>query len=128
MGGRGATLTDVDGKSYVDYICGLGAQLFGYSDELIREAVMHQLGRGTVYSLSSSLEVEIAENFQSQFHYLERIRFLKTASEACSAAVRIARSFTGKKYVFSHGYNGWHTAHGDELCTVFASAIAYADD
>lgn len=106
--GRGATLTDVDGNTYIDYICGLGSQLFGYTDELIQEAVMHRLGRGTVFSLGSHLEVEVAEKFQHKFHYLERMRFLKTASEACSASLRIARAYTSKRYVFAHGYNGWH--------------------
>lgn len=105
---HGAKVADVDGNTYVDYICGLGSQLFGHTDPSIQSAVSRQLLRGPMFSLGSALEVEVAELFQNQFCYLERVRFLKTASEACSAAVRIARVFTESYWVYSEGYHGWH--------------------
>jgi glutamate-1-semialdehyde 2,1-aminomutase len=100
---------DVDRNCYVDYICGLGSQLFGYRNYPITVAVNRQISAvGTIFSLGSKLEVEVAELFCNQFSYIHQLRFLKTASEACSAAVRIARSFTGKQHIYSNAYHGWH--------------------
>lgn len=108
-GGNRCYLRDVDGNNFIDYICGLGTNLFGYGNPLIERAVSAALRQGSsVYSLASIEEVEYAEKVQSIFPFLDRVRFLKTGSEGCSAAVRIARAFTGKPYVFVEGYNGWH--------------------
>lgn len=107
--GIDALLYDVDQNKYVDYICGLGSHLFGYRNEEIQGAVTAQLAnRGAVFSLGTELEVEVAEMFCDRFPHIEQLRFLKTGSEACSAAVRIARAFTGKPYILSDGYHGWH--------------------
>lgn len=106
--GIGAEVWDVDGNKYVDFICGMGAHLFGYRNQEIDDAVARQIRQGTIFSLGTELEVEVAEALTSKFCQIEQLRFLKTASEACSAAVRIARAFTGKHYVISSGYHGWH--------------------
>jgi glutamate-1-semialdehyde aminotransferase len=107
--GRDAYLTDVDGNGYVDYIGGLGAHHFGYRHPEITEAVRKQVQDfGSIFSFASDLEVEVAEGFRDRFPFLQRLRFLKTASEACSAAIRIARAFTKKACVLSEGYHGWH--------------------
>lgn len=104
--GRGCHLTDTDGKRYVDFICGLGSNLFGYGNHLISEAVISQLHKGSVYSLSSTLEVEAAERLKSLFPFVGKVRFLKTGTEAAMGAIRIARAHTGRMRVLSHGYHG----------------------
>jgi glutamate-1-semialdehyde aminotransferase len=102
-------LTDVDGNKYIDYICGLGTNLFGYSNNEIRQSVRSALEEGgVVYSLSSIDEVNYAETLKSAFPFLERVRFLKDGSSGCTAAIKMARAFTGRKYVMSEGYHGWH--------------------
>lgn len=106
--GIGAQVRDADANLYVDYICGLGSILFGHRHQVITDHILSQLNRGTIFSLGTELEVQVAELFQNHFHYLHQMRFLKTSSEACSAAVRIARAFTGKRCILSDGYHGWH--------------------
>lgn len=107
--GLGAYVKDVDGNGYIDYICSLGAVLFGYKNPKIEQAVIEQITkRGPIFSLGTELEVEVAEGYRDRFSYLQQVRFLKTSSEACAAALRIARAYSGKKYVLSQGYNGWH--------------------
>lgn len=102
-------LTDVDGNQFIDYICGLGTNLFGYANPEICRAVTHTLqSGGCVYSLGSIEEVELAEKLKEVFPFLDRVRFLKSGSEGCSAAVRIARAFTGRDVIMSEGYHGWH--------------------
>lgn len=95
--GKDCYLFDVDGNRFVDYICALGSNLLGYANREIDLAVRAQLEKGTVYSLGSDLEVEVAEKLQGYFPFLERMRFLKTGSEACAAAVRIARAYQQSK-------------------------------
>ena len=106
--GLGCYLWDEDGKKYIDYICGLGTNLFGYGNASITAACSRALSYGAVLSFSSTEEVELAELIQSHFPYMERVRFLKSGSEGCSAAVRIARAFTGRNMILTDGYHGWH--------------------
>jgi glutamate-1-semialdehyde aminotransferase len=106
--GYGATLFDVDGKRYTDFICGLGTNLFGYANPAITSAVTRaMMGGGSVFSLGSREEVVFARRIKEVFPFLDRVRFLKTGSEGCCAAVRIARAFTGREWIASEGYHGW---------------------
>lgn len=106
--GRGPYVWDAEGKLYVDYIMGLGSTVLGYADTEIGEAISKQWLRGATLSLSTDLEVEVAERVKELFPFIDRVRFLKTGSDACSAAVRIARTATGRRRVLSSGYHGWH--------------------
>jgi glutamate-1-semialdehyde 2,1-aminomutase len=99
---------DDSNKRYVDFIAALGTNLFGYANRTVNEAVKRQLDRGSLYSLSSTLEVEFAEMFLNYMPFAERVRVLKSGSEACSAAVTIARAATGRTLVLSDGYHGHH--------------------
>jgi glutamate-1-semialdehyde aminotransferase len=102
-------LNDVDGNRYIDFICGLGTNLFGYGNIEISNAVKKVVeSGGSVFSLASDLEVRFAERFIDEHPFIDRVRFLKSGSEGCSAAIRIARAFTGKKKILSEGYHGWH--------------------
>lgn len=105
--GNGAWLFSPDGKKYLDFVCGLGSNLFGYANPYITNAVQSQLYKGTVYSLGSTLEVESAELVKGNFPFIQKLRFLKTGTEACMAAIRIARAHTERLKVLSSGYHGW---------------------
>lgn len=107
--GYGSTLFDVDGNRFTDFICGLGTNLFGYANPDIASAVTRaMMSGGSVFSLGSPEEVYFARRIKEVFPFLELVRFLKTGSEGCSAAVRIARAFTGRPWIASDGYHGWH--------------------
>ncbi len=105
--GEGAYLYGVDGRKYVDYCSANGTNLFGYGHPLIRQAIEAQLKKGWLFSLGSTMEVECAELIKSHVPFVRKVRFLKTGSEACSAAIRIARAHTGRDRVLSSGYHGW---------------------
>lgn len=105
---HGAFVTDVDGNTYTDYICSLGAILLGHANYEIGSAVIQRLWQGTSFSLGSEIEVETAELLKGIFPSIQRLRFLKTGSEACSAAIRIARAFTRRHTILSSDYHGWH--------------------
>jgi len=107
--GQGCHLWDMNDVKYVDYICGLGTNLLGYGNNLITQELLKHIYSGFSHSLPSYHEVECAETIQQFMPFIERVKFLKTGSEACSAAVTIARSFTGRDVVLSDGYHGWHS-------------------
>lgn len=104
---QGAYIWDDKGRRYLDFICGLGTNLLGYAKKEINDAVIAALAKGNLYSFASTIEVEFAEMVNNFFPFVEQIKVLKSGSDGCSAAVRIARAHTKKDHVFSEGYHGW---------------------
>lgn len=96
--GSGSYIVDAKGDKYIDFICGLGVNLIGYGNEKIAKAIYDQYLKGTCYSIGSVLEVEAANKVKQMFPFIHLLRFLKTGSEACSSAIKIARAFHGVKY------------------------------
>ena len=106
--GDGCRVWDVDGREYIDYPCALGPVLLGYRDPDVDAAVRKQVDRGPSFSLGHPLEVEVAELLVEMIPCAEMVRFVKTGSEATSAAVRLGRASTGRDHVAMCGYHGWH--------------------
>jgi glutamate-1-semialdehyde 2,1-aminomutase/spore coat polysaccharide biosynthesis protein SpsF len=107
-GGTGAYVFDERGNSYIDYPCGLGSILLGYGRREISDVVNERIRKGHLFSLPHKLETELAEKICELIPCAEMVRFLKTGSEATSAAVKIARAYTGRQSVLCCGYHGWH--------------------
>jgi len=95
-------------KEYIDYTCALGAISLGYGFPPVDYAVSSQIQKGILYGLSSPKEAVLAQKLIDLIPCAEMVRFLKTGSEACSAAVKIAKSYTGRNGIASYGYHGWH--------------------
>lgn len=99
--------------TYIDWISSLGANLYGHNHPGILEAIEHQLNWGLNFSIVHQLEYEVAELLVDKvgmrvWHTDDlQVRFMKTGTDACNAAVRLARAFTGKTGVLSYGYHGW---------------------
>ncbi len=106
--GDGCRVFDVDGNEYIDYIMALGPINLGYLYPRVNDAVKAQLGKATIVSLLSPLEVELAEEIINAVPCAEMVRFMKSGAEATSACVRVARAYTGREKVVSCGYHGWH--------------------
>lgn len=104
----GCYLIDTNGKKYMDFICGLGTNLLGYGHPLVEQEVAKYAMQGKSPSLPHILEVETAEALKPMFPWVEKWKFLKTGSEACSAALRMARVYAGSLGYNSDGYHGWH--------------------
>lgn len=104
---RGARIWDVDDNEYVDLMSALAAVNLGYADEEINAAIAAQLADGVTISLSHPIEAEVAELLVDVVPCAEMVRFGKNGSDATTAAVRIARGFTGRDHVITCGYHGW---------------------
>ncbi len=106
--GKGARVWDVDGNEYIDFNMGIGPLSLGYCIPEIDNAIQEQLKDGITFSLMHPLEVELAEKIKQIIPNAEAVKFSKTGADVTSAAVRVARAFTGRDKVFCCGYHGWH--------------------
>lgn len=104
---EGAYLWDVDGNKYIDFVSSLLAITLGYNDPDVKAAVAAQLEKGTIFSLASELEFEVAELICELVPCAEMVRFGKNGSDATAGAVRVARAHTGRDHVLLCGYHGW---------------------
>jgi glutamate-1-semialdehyde 2,1-aminomutase len=103
----GCTVIADDGRSYIDCTMALGSVALGYADPGVTRRVTEAVRAGNVAAWSPILEVEVAERLCAVIPCAERVRFFKTGAEAVAAAVRIARTATGRSRVAACGYFGW---------------------
>lgn len=104
----GVKLIDIDNNEYIDFGMALGACLLGYNHPVIVNAIKKTIGDGILTTLPTRLEPQLAEIIIDTVPSMEMVRFMKTGAEAVSAAVRLARSYTGRKFILASGYFGWH--------------------
>ena len=106
--GSGAHVWDVDGNEFIDYNMGIGPLSLGYAYKRVDDAIIAQLKDGITFSMMHELEVTLAELIHKIIPNAESIRISKTGADVTSAAVRVARAFTGRNKVLCCGYHGWH--------------------
>lgn len=104
----GSRIRDDRGREYLDFVMALGAVALGYGHPVVARAAIGAIEAGGIGPLSPTLEREVAERIASLMPWMERIRFLKTGADAVSAALRLARTHTGRELVVACGYHGWH--------------------
>lgn len=103
----GCRVITAGGAELVDCTMALGAVALGYADEAVTHAVVEAVAQGNVAGLSHMLEVEVAERLCEVIPCAEQVRFLKSGAEGVAAAVRIARTHSGRDLVLGCGYFGW---------------------
>ena len=106
--GKGAWVWDVDGNEFLDMTMAVGPLVLGYAHPAVNDAIRLQLEEGITFSLPHPLEVEVAEALRDAVPGVEAVRFSKTGADVTSAAVRLARAFTGRDRIVCCGYHGWH--------------------
>ena len=105
---KGSHFIDVDENEYIDWVNAVGAIILGHADEVVDSAVKEQIDRGSLYTLNSPLEIELAEELCKTIPSAQMVRYTKGGGEACSVAARIARGTTGRDKILICGYHGWH--------------------
>jgi glutamate-1-semialdehyde 2,1-aminomutase len=106
--GKGSHVWDVDGNEFIDYQMGIGPLSLGYCYDAVDRAIQEQLRDGITFSMMHPLEVEVAELIREAVPQAEMVRYSKTGCDVTSAAVRLARAYTGRNKVLCCGYHGWH--------------------
>ena len=122
--GEGAELTDVDGNTYIDYVCSWGPLILGHADPEVIEAITEAAAAGTTYGAPTAGEVDIAEEVSRRFPSIEMLRMTSSGTEAAMSAIRLARAATGREKLlkFAGAYHG----HLDGLLAEAGSGLATA--
>src|SRR4029077_2269686 len=97
---------DREGREWIDYPLALRPIILSYNDPGVNAAVHAQVDRGPAFSLCNPLEVDVAERLVAMIPAAEAVRFLKTGSEATTAAVRLPRAYTGRGRIAQAGTPG----------------------
>ena len=109
---EGLRLFDVDGKDYIDFVCGMGPAIWGNGNKEFLWAIHQQLDRLMSFGSAvghTTLEIELAEKIVQLVPCAEQVRFCISGSEAVQLAARLARGVSGKRYLlrFEGHYHGW---------------------
>lgn len=107
--GKGCRLTDLDRNEYIDYVLGYGALILGHSPKAVKEAVITQLEKGSMFGASCELEFMVSERVVSMVPCIDLVRFTNSGTEALHFVLRLARAYTGREKVikFEGHYHGW---------------------
>lgn len=105
---KGCNVWDLDGNKYIDTsYMGIGANVLGYADDDVNDAVMYSVENGSMCTLNAPEEVELAELLLELHPWAQSVRYAKTGGEALAIAVRIARAYSKRDIVLFCGYHGW---------------------
>ncbi|WP_119389880.1 aminotransferase class III-fold pyridoxal phosphate-dependent enzyme [Taklimakanibacter lacteus] len=122
--GEGATLTDIDGNTYIDTCMGFGVCVLGHRHPDIAASMARISGSGWHFGIHSQEQLPLARLLQDAVPCAERILFCNSGSEATSYAMRAARAFTGKEKIgIFDGY--WHGMH--DYCMVAPTNVSSRD-
>lgn len=118
--GKGSQLWDLDGNQFLDCAMGLTSISLGHAYGPVIEAVKKELEKGVNFQRPASIEMEMAEKFLALIPCHDMIKFSKNGSTATTAALKLARAYTGRELVAFPGdhpfysYDDWFI--GKTLC------------
>jgi glutamate-1-semialdehyde 2,1-aminomutase len=120
--GEGSRLFDVDGNSYIDYICSWGPLLLGHRPPSVIEALRQVLEIGTSFGAPTEREIDLAEIIRDAVPSMEMVRLVNSGTEATMSALRVARGFTGRDLTVK--FEGCYHGHVDSLLVKAGSGMA----
>ena len=119
---RGATITDVDGKTYLDYVGSWGPMILGHADEEVVAAIQEVALKGTSFGAPTELEVNLAQEVVDAVPSIEMVRMVSSGTEATMSAIRLARGVTGRTKLVK--FEGCYHGHADSLLVKAGSGVA----
>jgi glutamate-1-semialdehyde 2,1-aminomutase len=119
--GQGAYLTDVDDKTYIDFIGSWGPLILGHCHDRVIKAVMDVLQSGMSFGAPTVLEIELAQKIITLMPSIEKIRMVNSGTEATMTAIRLARGFTQRSKIIK--FNGCYHGHSDSLLVKAGSGV-----
>src|SRR6476620_6888426 len=118
----GPTITDVDGRSFIDYVGSWGPMILGHADEEIVAALSAITAKGTSFGAPNELEVDLAEEIIAAVPSIEMVRMVSSGTEATMSAIRLARGVTGRTKLVK--FEGCYHGHADSLLVKAGSGVA----
>jgi glutamate-1-semialdehyde 2,1-aminomutase len=118
----GATITDLDGRDYLDFVGPWGPLILGHAHPKVLAAVEAACRRGTSYGAPCQPEIELAEEVVAAYPGIDQVRFVSSGTEAVMSAMRLARGATGRDVVVK--FSGCYHGHVDYLLVAAGSGLA----
>ena len=119
---HGATITDVDGNTYIDYVGSWGPVILGHADEELVAAIQEVAVKGTSFGAPTELEVSLAQEVVAAVPSIEMVRMVSSGTEATMSAIRLARGVTGRTKLVK--FEGCYHGHADSLLVKAGSGVA----
>jgi len=119
---KGARITDVDGYTFIDYVCSWGPLILGHAHPRVIDAVQRAAARGTSFGAPTAGEVELARRIAAALPSVEKVRLVSSGTEAAMSAVRLARAATGRDVLVK--FDGCYHGHADSLLVEAGSGVA----
>jgi glutamate-1-semialdehyde 2,1-aminomutase len=106
--GSGATIRDIDGNEFIDYVLSWGPLILGHAHPDVVHAIQNAATRGSSFGAPTEAESELAELVVSMVPSVERVRFTSSGTEATMNAIRLARGYTRRDKIikFAGCYHG----------------------
>ncbi len=106
--GKGARVTDVSGREYIDYLLGSGPMFVGHAHPDVVAAVQEQVAKGSTFFANNEHGIELAEAICEAVPCAEKVRYTSSGSEATHYAMRLARAYRGRDKImkFEGGFHG----------------------
>ncbi|MSQ30047.1 MAG: glutamate-1-semialdehyde-2,1-aminomutase [Dehalococcoidia bacterium] len=120
--GRGATITDVDGHEYLDFVQSYGPLIFGHAHSAVVDAVRSAALLGTSFGAPTEAEPALAERIIEAIPSIEMLRFVSSGTEAAMSAIRLARAATKRDLILK--FEGCYHGHADGLLVAAGSGVA----
>jgi glutamate-1-semialdehyde 2,1-aminomutase len=120
--GSGPRLTDVEGKSYLDYVGSWGPLIVGHAHPQVVAAVQEAAARGLSFGAPTAGEVDLADLLCELLPSLEMVRLVNSGTEATMSAIRLARGYTGRDLLIK--FEGCYHGHSDSLLVKAGSGAA----
>jgi glutamate-1-semialdehyde 2,1-aminomutase len=117
----GSRLTDIDGRSYIDYVMSWGPLIHGHAPAGLVKALTAAARHGTSFGAPTELEVALAERVRAMMPSLEMVRFVSSGTEATMSAVRVARAHTRREKIIK--FEGCYHGHGDQFLVQAGSGL-----
>jgi glutamate-1-semialdehyde 2,1-aminomutase len=120
--GKGCTITDADGQTYIDYVMSYGPLIMGHAHPEVLEKVQKVMVRGTSFGAPTGFEIELAKIITDRVASVEMVRFVNSGTEAAMSALRLARGYTGRNKVIK--FHGNYHGHADSFLVEAGSGVA----
>jgi glutamate-1-semialdehyde aminotransferase len=104
--GKGGYVWDTKGNEYISFTCALGPNLIGLCDKRINKAISKQLKKGISFDTPTAIEQKLCEKLIEIIPGCEACKLLKNGKDVTTAAVKLARAYTGREMILKSGYNG----------------------
>lgn len=110
---KGSKIYDVDGNSFIDYICSWGPLILGHSNDEITSGIQEIINYGTSYGVPSEIEVKVAKLIVEAYKSVDMVRMVNSGTEATMSALRLARAYTKRNKIVK--FEGCYHGHSDSL-------------